>query len=201
MNTNKSLYIPIYEFYCDNKLIDNVVEILPNLNYDKDKYDTYISESFYHKELFQWFEDCINKVKTELYNESCKLEISTCWINRLNKLQKIYQHHHMNSIVSGVLYFSTEQTGKTIFNFLNPWYHAENTKVLKLSKSNKFGSPAVVTAEVTPEKGKLILFPSSISHETSAHNSSNPRYTLAFNTFITGNLEQNVTGRLNLKLN
>ncbi|NBP00411.1 MAG: hypothetical protein EBU90_09860 [Proteobacteria bacterium] len=193
-----SLHIPFYEFRCDEALIDSIVETLPSIKFKKDSSNSN-SGNFYNKELFSWFDECLKELCKELYSDSIKLSITGCWLNRASRFEKTQSHCHINSIVSGVMYFSNENSGKTIFKIDDPWYHAQNNKVLQLTKTPIHERSVTLKSEIFPEKGKLILFPSNIYHEVNTHNGSHYRYTLAFNTFVSGLIMSNdATRQLNL---
>jgi hypothetical protein len=180
------LHIPFYEFQCDEGLVDNVLQRATNTKFNPDG----VSDYFFDQNLFRWFEQCLEDVGGQLYNDKIKLKISTCWINKIDKFENIHLHHHINSIVSGIMYFSNESSGKTIFEIPNPWFFAENQQVLKLAKGVVEDKPPVIKTEITPAKGKLILFPSSITHRVTTYTGKPSRYTLAFNAFLSGVLAE-----------
>lgn len=53
------------------------------------------------------------------------------------------------------------------------------------NKRNIFNTPLNI---VTPKKGEVILFSSSLQHFVEANGAPAPRYSIAFNTFIKGKL-------------
>jgi hypothetical protein len=115
-------------------------------------------------------------------------------------MQNTHLHLHPQSIVSGILYFSDEESGKTIFKAPNPWYKVQIENFLQLTNKN---SQLFLKQEIKPERGKLILFPSTVLHEVGVHTGNHSRYTLAFNTFVSGEFHNPnfnaVTDYLNIK--
>lgn len=65
----------------------------------------------------------------------------------------------------------------------NPW-HWTNSFI----EIGKEGQTTDSTATVSPEKGKIVFFPSSLQHTTLPNLTSTTRYSIAFNTFISGTL-------------
>lgn len=191
-----------YKFNCNEKLLDSVYNQILKEKFTLNQYDgCYVTNDFYHPDLFIWIHECIAEVCKKYYSENLKLHITGCWVNKTPKYTQTVFHDHPNSILSGILYFSDEQSGSTYFNMPNPWYHVQNQNMLIVSKNeNRDLTVNCLQTKINPEKGKLILFPSSIKHGVTPHTNSSLRYTLAFNTFFSGSLcNSNVTSKLNLK--
>lgn len=191
METNNSLTIPIYTFYCDESLLKKVESTFKDQNWIKDNYN-YNTEQYYHEELFSWIDSCVSQVKQIYYNNNLKLVISSCWVNKNDKLMKSPLHNHTNSILSGVLYFSEEKTSPLVFHFPNPYLHLQYESFLHLSDIDRF----YIKHPVLPKRGMLIIFPSTILHETLTHKETHARYSLAFNTFVDGQLSVDPTKKL-----
>lgn len=51
---------------------------------------------------------------------------------------------------------------------------------------------------VTPEKGSMLIFPSNVEHMVEEYLGDTPRVSLAFNTFIRGNVNSDPLTRLTL---
>ena len=199
MIENKSLYIPLYEFRCDLNLLNEIKEIALSLEYKKDTlYNNgdVSKDKFHHELLFKWFNECLTYVKNIYLKDDIELRITSCWINRCKKTNRIHSHIHKNSIVSGVLYLDTDDNPGTTFYYPNPWTYYDNNNFLTLSKSE---NSTYIKTTSTPEVGKLILFPSSVPHHVKPVTSSNTRYTCSFNTFIKGTLEKdNISSYLDI---
>jgi uncharacterized protein (TIGR02466 family) len=90
-------------------------------------------------------------------------------------------HSHPNSILSGVLYYSTP------INCGNLLLHDNNsnfgTILFGSSESNFFNSRII---SVKPEPGKMIIFPSNMLHEVGMNNSSSDRISLSFDIWYDG---------------
>ena len=86
-------------------------------------------------------------------------------------------HYHKNSYLSGVFYFNTVKDDKILLIDGQPQYCLEiESKVL--SDHYYF----------SVKHGQLILFPSLTYHKVEKNNDSETRVSLAFNTFLKGDI-------------
>ena len=156
--------------------------------------DAEILNTVEFKELKKFIDDCLNIVFYNYYGstEEVEIYITSSWVNELHKNAFHYPHYHPNSFFSGVYYFDNvlpEDGGLlTIINSTPP--------SLIVDASNGMGSMSSV--DVLPESGKLIIFPSELYHCVTAYTGEKPRYSLAFNTFISGNISKIRTMKLKL---
>jgi len=115
------------------------------------------------------------------------------WLNRTKKGAYHYQHHHVNSIASGVLYF-TEDPAPIEF-------HTDQTcswSTLKIfpKKYNQFNTHSNI---IEVKKGTLIIFPSYLEHSVIRTSNNIDRISLSFNSWISGTIGLlNQTSYLNL---
>lgn len=116
-----------------------------------------------------------------------KFPITKSWVN-IHKHKDEAQHHfHGNAIISGVYYFKVpENSGDICFprphlinNFLNNIF-TFNTHTVNERNTHEY--------RITPKEGMLLLFPSQVFHSVSINNSNEQRYSLAFNTWVSGDL-------------
>jgi len=190
MKINNILSIPIYEFQCDENLTEEIYNqsILAKFT---DNISNKISdrEHYYNSKLFEWFDQCIDQVSKIYFLDEISLPIVTCWINKSSKLEKHHVHHHPNSILSGIFYLTTHTKAETLFYYKNPYFEMGATNLILASKDlekNFSERSTTILGKVAPEKGKLILFPSSIVHGTKPNTDSHARYTISFNTIFSG---------------
>ena len=120
------------------------------------------------------------KVKNELV-------ITQSWVNQSEKGTKHTEHHHPNSMISGVFYFTKTEDTPIVFLKRDNWGIAFDFDTI--SKEN--ARSAVFKA--TP--GALIMFPSSLNHAVPMNMSDDIRISLSFNTFARNFLgdEKNLT--------
>jgi hypothetical protein len=201
--------LDIYEFFCDHNLIDKVMtevtgpdiiwqntihpgEFLSQYGYLNIEKDV----PYYHPELFTWIQECVDKVAEKHY-KNFKLSIVDSWLTRNQFRERPGVHLHYNSVISGLLYFSDFKKSKTVFIQPDLW----SSQFLGLKPILKGIVPIQKEITIAPEKGKLILWRSDISHTIQPHTDiKNKRYTLAFNTYFDGVICDYPTAKLKLKI-
>ena len=201
--------LSIFEFSADKALTENVFEevklldktkeikwldttnvINPN-NYSKTGYIGG-NKSYYHKELFDWFQNCIDEVaSTKFKNE--QLKICDSWLTKTQLYQSSKIHYHAMSILSGVFYFEDFEKSSIKFYFTDPviekfeiFLGGQNDMTFKQEKT------------IQPQFGKLLIFPSYVSHEIQMNTSIKTRYSLSFNTFFNGEVSNQASRRLHI---
>jgi len=124
-------------------------------------------------------------------NSDTELFITESWLNKTETGQKHHRHWHPNSVLSGILYLSSEgTTGKTVF--IDKSY---DLLEFNYDEANVYNSK---TWAITPHVGDVLIFPSSVEHMVEEYHGQTPRITLAFNTFVRGNINSNPLRRLEL---
>lgn len=116
-----------------------------------------------------------------------KIKHVLSWINVHQPGQHSHLHCHSNSCYSGIFYLKYPTNGgKTWFHHPAqvPTY-VSNTINPLLSEYNIFNSKSWF---VDSKDNMLVLFPSHLDHSTEDNNSSENRYSLAFNYFIEGKI-------------
>lgn len=210
MNTLNVISIPFYEFSADEDLTNNVLEDVKKLKFDvpnTGNKTSYGNDFYYHAKLFDFFDDCLLELKNKLkIQKNIELPIVSCWANKNSKLQYHHYHFHPNSIISGIFYLTTHESGNTVFAMPDPWYNnLSDPKMPLMPLSTNTGESygelfPQLSGKNKPISGKLILFPSHIKHKVLPLTSNEDRYTIAFNTFISGTMGENShTIYLNLK--
>ena len=125
-------------------------------------------------EHFNFYKNTFLKLQTTNF------KITTSWGTRTDPGGFSPFHKHRNSVYSGVLYFENIQGGKLEFYFDNIIEQILPNKPTEWNLYNsKFWS-------MVPEKNKVVFFPSYLSHKVTLNESSEPRYSLAFNMFPEG---------------
>lgn len=112
------------------------------------------------------------------------------WIMKHNKGDSAPNHHHGNSIISGIMYLQCdEQSGELVFskssshtNFIHPCF------LLDYDEYNIFNSSDWT---FSPKQGDIFLFPSFLEHKVKQSMSEDERYCVAFNLFVKGELGRN----------
>lgn len=175
--------------FCKNQINDandNIGNNTSNNNYLLEEKELKDIKNFIEKNIKVYMDNIVCPADdTQVY-------ITQSWINYNGKNQFHHEHSHPNSYISGVLYIKADETIDSI-NFTN--------------RQHSFIQPLIKNYNIWNSKDwwypvkskKLIIFPSSVTHNVFQKNDSNIRISLAFNTFVKGNIGSNV--RLNeLKL-
>ena len=116
-----------------------------------------------------------------------KLYITQSWLNYTEENQYHHRHEHPNSVVSGVLYLDSDKDKDMIKFFSNVKYEQIKPQVhddkYNIWNSHSWWFPV--------ETGKLVMFPSSTTHQVDTKKGDNTRVSLAFNTFYKGTIGGN----------
>jgi len=114
--------------------------------------------------------------------------LTESWLNFTNINQKHHMHKHNNSYLSGVFYLNTVENDS--INFHNEESGLYNFFDVETEKHNEFNSP---NWELPVKTGQLILFQSSLQHGVNEVKENKTRISLAFNTFIKGQISSKKT--------
>jgi uncharacterized protein (TIGR02466 family) len=124
----------------------------------------------------EYFKTTVNPV------EGIEIYITQSWFNVTSNTQNHHQHSHPNSYISGVFYVNGEgETDKIKFNAPHhPYLLDVNSVNWNLANSKTWWLPA--------NTGDIVMFPSTLEHFVPTPTSSEPRMSIAFNTFLRGDL-------------
>lgn len=158
-----------------------------NGNFSKNHYilDDEICKSFVDKLFFQ-----LNLyVDKYLHTDDSNFEwyMQNSWVVEHEPNDFGQQHHHANSLVSGVYYLDVPKNSGSIC-FHKPNGH---TNIFHMSTNIPYKEYTPINSDkykIEPNKGDLILFPSHLLHSIDKNESNNKRYSLAFNFHIKGTL-------------
>jgi len=99
--------------------------------------------------------------------------ISESWINSGGENARQEKHMHLGSEISGCYYHKTNTLdGNIVFEC--------NDKMLQ-----RFSGSSITPIEYKPEVGKIILFPSYLTHSVKTNQTEHERISIAFNIRIT----------------
>tara|TARA_R110002051_G_scaffold243592_1_gene303619 strand:- start:5987 stop:6568 length:582 start_codon:yes stop_codon:yes gene_type:complete len=146
--------------------------------------NTYVLKEKFLKDLKKQIDSFIQEYVDEIIKPSknLKLYITQSWLNYTGEKQRHYPHFHPNSIISGVYYISADPKLDFILFKKNVYdqikiYPSE----FSIHNSDTWWIPAATN--------KLILFPSSLTHEVgNVKKTYGKRISLAFNVFVKGDL-------------
>lgn len=187
--------ISFYEFSCHDSLTDRILSLVKQESWQKNTANHVTNHDlFYDSELFDWFDNCIESVKTNIgLSKEISLPITSCWANKTSKMEAHHTHHHSNSFMSGIFYLTSHDSAPTFFTYPNYW--------LQKFADYKFKTPiGDIQNKIYPKKSTLVLFPSHILHSVIGMKDNADRYTIAFNTFLNGEIDDgSMRCRLNLR--
>jgi len=146
------------------------------------------------QDLFNWFSDCLKEVKKIKQYDCDQIKITNSWVNVSLADYNMYldTHKHSMSFYSGI-YYLTDGSATT---FIDPFEQAIDTQ-LQVLKFNYHPEE-----KISPEPGKLIIFPSYIYHKSDIHIANTSRYIISFNTMPTGKINYNLAtdSKINIKI-
>lgn len=107
--------------------------------------------------------------------------ITQSWLNYTKENEYHHKHNHPNSFISGVLYIDVDESNDRIMFWKNT-YECIKPQVKEFNILNSHSWWFNV------KNYQLILFPSFLEHSVETKFSNNTRISLAFNTFLKGNI-------------
>lgn len=137
-----------------------------------------------------WMEDCVAEYFKATTNpkHDVTLRLTQSWVNYSEPGQYHHKHAHPNSFVSGVFYIQTNPNDKIFF-------YRDGYQQIKFPPAewNSWNSESWWFEAIT---GRLILFPSSLTHMVPTVEGEDVRVSLSFNTFPAGTVgeEMDLTG-------
>lgn len=137
-----------------------------------------------------WMEDCVAEYFKATTNpkHDVTLRLTQSWVNYSEPGQYHHKHAHPNSFVSGVFYIQTNPNDKIFF-----YRDGYNQIKFPPAEWNSWNSESWWFEAIT---GRLILFPSSLTHMVPTVEGEDVRVSLSFNTFPAGTVgeEMDLTG-------
>ena len=132
--------------------------------------------------------DHINIYFNEIMQVDAELYMTNSWINVTAYEKQHSLHNHNNSILSGVFYINASDSQPSIsFNRMTPPFFLHmSAKQYTMFNSMEWNVPV--------EDGGIIIFPSNCFHFVKPNLTNNQRISIAFNTFIRGNIGGDAEG-------
>lgn len=169
---------------------DEQVEYIKNLEMVTNRANL-ISENLYILDdpVLQSIQEAVQEVldlyASEVMGISQELYVTQSWSLINQPDVGMHGHSHSNSVVSGSLYYCDlpSPVAKMIFDKHKMYQQLELNP--EQGKKNIYNIPLNI---VTPRKNDVVLFPSGLQHFVETNTSSQPRYSIAFNSFVKGKL-------------
>lgn len=147
--------------------------------------DTYIFEKPELASIKRAVQDVLDVYAKEVMAIPQRLYVTQSW-SLLNKPNVgMHAHSHSNSIISGSLYFCELPDPPSRMIFTRHKTYRQLDLQPTAGPRTIFNAP---TNTVTPKPGEVLLFSSDLTHFVEANGAAEPRYAIAFNTFIRGKL-------------
>lgn len=181
---------PIFRVDLSHAISDEQVAFIKNLEM-VDNRQNLISENLYIFEepellsIKQAVQEALDTYARDVMGVPHKLYVTQSWslINQPNV--GMHGHSHSNSLISGSLYYTDmpEPVAGMIFDRHRGYQQLELNP--SRERQNIYNTPLNI---IKPKKGEVILFSSGLQHFVEPNTSNEPRYSIAFNTFIKGKL-------------
>jgi len=117
-----------------------------------------------------------------------EIYITNSWCNIAGHAEGQTLHNHANSVVSGVFYLDVDQSQPSI-TFVNP-----TPPFLLNMRSQQYNMFNSLEFDIPLEDNTVILFPSQCFHYVKSNPTTNNRVSIAFNTFVKGNIGVETAG-------
>lgn len=133
----------------------------------------------------------VNEFIDEIVKPEFMIEpyLTQSWFNYTKTGEHHHRHAHPNSFLSGVLYINAGPEDK--INFHREW--SGYALDIPTREGSDYNTGSMWLGART---GKLLIFPSKLTHDVSVTESKETRISLAFNTFLKGVIgnEKSLTG-------
>lgn len=181
---------PIFRANLSSAISPKQVEFLKNLKMVRNKtnlisQNLYIFEEPELKSIKDAVQDALDTYARDVMGIGQKLYVTQSWSLMNPPNVGMHGHSHSNSVVSGSLYYTDlpHPNANMVFDRHRTYQQLQLTP--QKSRHNIFNTPMNV---IQPQAGEILLFSSSLQHFVEANQSSENRYSIAFNTFIKGTL-------------
>jgi len=181
---------PVYRTKLTNKIGKTENNLINEIkNESSENLGNFISDDKYVLERpgFKKIKKELLKHLKEYYKIVCCFKdsepyLTQSWLNFTSEEQYHHKHEHPNSMVSGVLYLNANLNNDKIQFWKDCGYQRIRPDVTEFNWFNAESWWFEV------ESKDLILFPSSLTHSVETKKGNNIRTSLAFNSFIKGNI-------------
>lgn len=190
--------IPVYKTTLKSLTLKEI-KLIQSLNYFSQTLGNVVSENNHILEIPELFslktaiENEISNYVKDIIKSQLEIYITNSWVNRTTKNQQHFLHNHSNSILSGVYYINVDDSNPSItFNRMqSPFFLNFIPNEFTIFNSTEWTIPV--------ENNTLIIFPSTMYHYVKPNETDNERVSLAFNTFVRGNIGYKNGSYLELK--
>jgi len=154
------------------KAVDNTKKDVNNISMSS------ISKNILEKKKYVFLKKIVleqfNIFNKEVLKYKNNFRITNSWFTKVFPSQESNYHSHDNTMFSGVIYLQTNENSGDI-NFIDFSNHRYK---LEVEEYNIYNSRDM---SFKPVNGLIVIFPSDLNHKILTNNSSDIRYSLAFN--------------------
>ena len=143
--------------------------------------DNYLLKSKEMKRISAFIDKSVQDYFQEVYAPKHKVKpyVTQSWANYTNKGQFHHKHAHPNSFISGVFYVAADPAKDRIY------FYKDGYQQIKVTTENwNHWNSESWWFEVGT--GKVVLFPSNLTHMVETVQTEDTRISIAFNTFLEG---------------
>lgn len=181
---------PLFRASIASAISDEQVSYIQNLKMVKNQANL-ISENLYIFEepelasIKGAVQEALDIYARDVMGISQQLYVTQSWSLINNPTVGMHGHSHSNSVISGSLYYCDmpQPLAGMVFDRHRGYQQLELTP--EHERRNIYNTPLNV---VQPSKGEIVMFSSGLQHYVETNTSAEPRYSIAFNTFIRGKL-------------
>lgn len=181
---------PVFRANISHAISDDQVAFIKNLEMvqnqtNKISQELYIFEKPELKSIADAVQEALDLYANEVMGIKQKLYVTQSWslINHPNV--GMHGHSHSNSVISGSLYYCDMPTPVAGMIFERHRTYQQLDFLPEQDKRNIYNTPVNL---IKPKKGEVILFSSGLQHLVEPNVSHQPRFSIAFNTFVKGKL-------------
>ena len=130
-------------------------------------------------------QEALQSYASEVMGIGNPLDVTQSWALMNPPDVGMHAHTHSNSLVSGSLYYAPmpDPPGNMVFERANGYQQLD--MAVGEGRENVYNTPRNA---VVPKQGDLVLFSSSIMHFVEVNQSTQDRYSIAFNSFVRGTI-------------
>lgn len=145
----------------------------------------YIFEERELKSIKAAVQEALDLYAREVLGIAQKLYVTQSWSLMNHTNVGMHGHSHSNSVISGSLYYCDLPTPASGMIFDKHRTYQQLQLTPDSDKQNIYNTPLNI---ITPKKNEVFLFSSGLQHLVEPNTSNEPRYSIAFNTFVKGKL-------------
>jgi uncharacterized protein (TIGR02466 family) len=185
----QALYRSVFRPLTDEeiRIIDNVPVSRQQLG-NHTSHDPYFLNEPGLEDLKRDLQVHIENYVQEVMKVNYEVYITNSWKNVTKPGEQHMIHNHTNSILSGCLYIRSSYIQPTIS------FTRGSCPYLLAFESEEFTPFNSLEWTIPVEDNNIIIFPSTMHHYVKPNTSNKDRLSLAFNTFVRGNIRTQNTG-------